>query len=133
MKDVDNSDVEVGQRIRTDSALVSFASEEKKDDNDVDDAVVDVESLRTTSTIKKNSGCHLRWSRIKKSVEVREVNAGLLRSSIAAPTASQLKEIKKGGPQIKNILNEVSGSAAPGQILALMGPSGSGKVRQKQA
>jgi ABC-type multidrug transport system fused ATPase/permease subunit len=75
----------------------------------------------------QNTGCYLRWSRITKRVEVKEVNAGLLRSSIAA---SPTEDLQKSGPQIKLILNEVSGSAAPGEVLALMGPSGSGKVGQ---
>ena len=57
---------------------------------------------------------------------MKEVNAGLLRSSIAAPSPSE--ESRKSGPQIKTILNQVSGSAIPGEVLALMGPSGSGKV-----
>jgi ABC-type multidrug transport system fused ATPase/permease subunit len=74
----------------------------------------------------QNAGCYLRWNRITKRVEVKEVNAGLLRSSIAAPPPSE--ESRKSGPQIKTILNQVSGSAIPGEVLALMGPSGSGKV-----
>jgi ABC-type multidrug transport system fused ATPase/permease subunit len=73
------------------------------------------------------SDCFLRWSRITKRVEVKEVNVGLLRSSIAAPPALS-EDARKSGPQIKTILNEVSGSAVPGEVLALMGPSGSGKV-----
>jgi ABC-type multidrug transport system fused ATPase/permease subunit len=73
------------------------------------------------------SECYLRWSRITKRVEVKEVNVGLLRSSIAA-APSPSEDAKTSGSQIKTILNEVSGSAVPGEVLALMGPSGSGKV-----
>jgi ABC-type multidrug transport system fused ATPase/permease subunit len=85
-----------------------------------------IDALQEKEIHTHNSGCCLRWNRIKKRVEVKEVNAGLLRSSIAAPPPSE--ESRKSGPQIKTILNQVSGSAIPGEVLALMGPSGSGKV-----
>lgn len=56
--------------------------------------------------------------------------SGLIRASIAAPPSSSPDAKKKGlTTNMKTILNEVSGTAAPGEILALMGPSGSGKVR----
>ena len=38
----------------------------------------------TQTTKKKNGGKHLRWTRITKSVEIKDVNTGLLRGSIAA-------------------------------------------------
>ena len=100
----------------------------------------------TQTTKKKNGGKHLRWTRITKSVEIKDVNTGLLRGSIAAtnhnsdveevmPSSSstQLEETtssstnKPTSSAMKTILNGVSGSASPGQVLALMGPSGSGK------
>lgn len=73
---------------------------------------------------KPRDGFHLQWSRLQKSVEVRETSSGLIRSSIAGKDPSKL-----AGPTKKVILNQVSGYAAPGEVLALMGPSGSGKVR----
>jgi hypothetical protein len=79
----------------------------------------------------------LRWSRLSKTVQVQEANAGLIRRSIAEPSNNQ--RLQRGGgssrirsssnagrPIIKPILNQVSGFAAPGQVLALIGPSGSG-------
>ena len=74
---------------------------------------------------EKDIPCHLRWSRITKTVEVVEANSGLLNSSISSQTSTTAKK----GPTQKTILNEVSGCANPGEIMALMGPSGSGKVR----
>lgn len=68
----------------------------------------------------------LRWSRLQKTVEVKEATSGFLRGSIAAPSNESKKKIQKTGPVLKVILNEASGYAAPGEVLALMGPSGSG-------
>lgn len=78
---------------------------------------------------KNSSAFHVGWSRLEKFVEVREATSGLLRSSIAQPVVAPGKDKKKPGPITKCILNQVSGYAAPGELLALMGPSGSGKVR----
>lgn len=72
-------------------------------------------------------GYFMRWSRLSKSVEVRDAQTGLLRSSISATNFDA--DTRKSGPVIKVILNEVSACAAPGELLAVMGPSGSGKVR----
>ena len=64
---------------------------------------------------------YLRWSRLQKTVTIKESNSGLLRSSIAAPTAASMDAFKKQGTSQKVILDEVSGCAAPGEVLAMMG------------
>jgi ABC-type multidrug transport system fused ATPase/permease subunit len=92
--------------------------------NDVDDT-----TYEDASDIVGKKGLHLRWSRLTKSVEIHEQNSGLLRGSIATPNHQSKEDFKKAGTQTKVILNEVSGTASPGEVLALMGPSGSGKVR----
>ena len=117
-------DVELGEVKQ--SSLMDPVVDKGNETNSQFDDLSPPSSSKATRT-----GCHLRWCRITKRVEVREMNSGLLRGSIAAPTLSTTQEIKKQGPQIKTILDEVSGSASPGEILALMGPSGSGKVRKK--
>jgi hypothetical protein len=64
----------------------------------------------------------LRWSRISKKVAIKESNSGLLRTSIAAPTTStSRKSFQKPGTTEKSILDCVSGCAAPGEVLAMMG------------
>jgi ABC-type multidrug transport system ATPase subunit len=69
----------------------------------------------------------MRWSRLRKAVEVREVQNGLLaRSSISSTKFDA--DSRKSGPTEKVILNAVSACASPGEVLALMGPSGSGKT-----
>lgn len=84
----------------------------------------DVEANPPRDLPSQNFGFHLRWSRIVKKVQVKELSSGLLRGSIASQTAGSRDSLSRACPVVKTILDEVSGSAEPGEVLALMGPSG---------
>jgi hypothetical protein len=84
----------------------------------------DVEANPPKDLPPENTGFHLRWSRIVKRVQVKELSSGLLRGSIASYQAGSRESLSRACPVVKTILDEVSGSAEPGEVLALMGPSG---------
>jgi len=75
--------------------------------------------------LNNGDGPFLRWSRISKKVEIRGSSGGIIRSSISSPSS----EIQSGA-KVRElvVLDQVSGFAAPGEVLACMGPSGSGKT-----
>jgi len=138
------------------AAAADGAANDGDDDNDNDNE--DNTSRPTRSSIAAETatatkkGCHIRWSRITKVVDVKESSGGLLRGSIAgkkrppppssSPSGKESGDVDgndskaDGGKDVgqaaesttKVILNEVSGEAKAGQVMALMGPSGSGKT-----
>ena len=78
-----------------------------------------------------NAGIFLRWSRITKAVSTKAENSGLVRGSIVESREDfkttirrmsiERKNDRQQRKQVKTILDEVSGYAAPGEILAMMG------------
>lgn len=93
---------------------------------------------KPTLNIDKTTPCHLKWTNITKTVEIKEQVSGLIKASIGGDSSNaasssdknknnqQQKEQPKTDTKI--ILNQISGQSKPGQVLALMGPSGSGKT-----
>ena len=69
---------------------------------------------------ESKKGLFLRWSRVKKTVVIQGTYDSRL--SFGAPTIDlgQTNSAKKGNTK-KVILSEVSGFAAPGEVLAMMG------------
>lgn len=80
-----------------------------------------------TLNYNKTKECHLKWTGVMKTVEIKDQSVGLIRSSIGGKGEKETSSLPKSG-DTKIILNQISGEAKAGQIMALMGPSGSGKT-----
>jgi ABC-type multidrug transport system ATPase subunit len=109
------------------------------------DETVNKDNKSGTSAIKDNKkdrSFYLRWSRLQKTVQVKELTGGIMKGSISTSKSKNKKPSNACSPSefftssagtaskssTKVILNSVSAGAAPGQVLAIMGPSGSGKT-----
>ena len=101
--------------------------EPRNDVNMQEDLEIDDTVAETTGGKK---GLFLRWSRLTKTVSVKDGTGGLMgRSSISMSFHDKSgRQSMTERTTTKKILNEVSGFAAPGEVLACMGPSGAGKT-----
>merc|ERR1719463_400983 len=68
---------------------------------------------------------HLRWTNLNKFIEIGNTDN---RASLTARSSIHSKITPSAKKSTKVILDHVSGEAKPGEILALMGPSGLGKT-----
>jgi ABC-type multidrug transport system ATPase subunit len=91
-----------------------------------DDESIPTDSVKDDGD-KSSRGLLLRWSRVRKTVLVQKTYDS--RISFGAPTiAPGVANGAQRGNTKKAIVSDVSGFARPGEVLAMMGPSRSGKT-----
>jgi ABC-type lipoprotein export system ATPase subunit len=79
------------------------------------------------SKLASSHVCHLRWSRLVKTVIFEQTkNIGLSLEGSKAADGHNNANLPTLAP--RKILSKVSGCAAPGELLAIMGPHGCGKT-----
>ncbi|KAL7557298.1 hypothetical protein ACA910_016258 [Epithemia clementina (nom. ined.)] len=90
--------------------------------------MADIDTTAADSTGNGKKGLFLRWSRLTKTVAIKDGTGGLMGRSSISMSFHDKRPSTTERTTTKKILNEVSGYAAPGEILACMGPSGAGKT-----